>query len=58
MDTLSVNGSVPEMSGWRWIHSKGHTPGHISLYEDRSRALIAGDAFVTVGLGLNDRLIL
>lgn len=45
---LPANGSVPEMPGWRWIHTPGHSPGHISLFRDEDRALIAGDAFVTV----------
>lgn len=41
-------GAVPGMPGWRWIHTPGHTPGHVSFFRDRDRALIAGDAFVTV----------
>ena len=36
------------MPGWRWIHTPGHTAGHISLFRDDDRCLIAGDAFVTV----------
>jgi glyoxylase-like metal-dependent hydrolase (beta-lactamase superfamily II) len=44
---LPVDGSVPGMDGWRWIHTPGHTPGHVSLYRDSDRTLIAGDAFVT-----------
>lgn len=36
------------MSGWRWLHTPGHTPGHISLFRDEDRMLLAGDAFVTV----------
>lgn len=32
----------------RWIHTPGHTPSHISLFRDKDRTLIAGDAFVTV----------
>ncbi|SPP97207.1 MULTISPECIES: MBL fold metallo-hydrolase [Bradyrhizobium] len=39
--------SVPFMQGWRWIHTPGHTPGHVSLWRDRDRVLIAGDAFIT-----------
>jgi len=35
------------MDGWRWIHTPGHSPGHVSLYRDSDRTLIAGDAFVT-----------
>jgi len=46
---LPADGSVPVLgSDWRWIHTPGHTPGHISLYRERDRTLIAGDAFVTV----------
>lgn len=45
---LPDDGSVPGMPGWRWLHTPGHTPGHISLFRDRDRTLIAGDAFVTV----------
>lgn len=45
---LPSDGSVPSMPGWRWIHTPGHTPGHISLFRDKDRTLIAGDAFVTV----------
>lgn len=44
---LPADGSVPGMPGWRWIHTPGHTPGHVSLFRDSDRTLIAGDAFVT-----------
>ncbi len=44
---LPADGSIPEMPGWRWIHTPGHTPGHISLFRDSDRTLIAGDAFTT-----------
>lgn len=44
---LPADGSVPGLPGWRWIHTPGHTPGHVSLFRDRDRVLIAGDAFVT-----------
>lgn len=39
---------VPNMPGWRWLHTPGHTAGHISLFRESDRTLIAGDAFVTV----------
>ncbi|MDX8046196.1 MBL fold metallo-hydrolase [Gracilibacillus sp. S3-1-1] len=48
VEVLPSDGSVPFMDGWRWIHTPGHAPGHISLFRDEDRALIAGDAFVTV----------
>ncbi len=39
---------IPELPGWRWIHTPGHTPGHVSFIRIEDHALIAGDAFVTV----------
>ena len=48
VEILPSNGSVPYMSGFRWIHTPGHTPGHVSLFREKDRALLAGDAFVTV----------
>jgi len=44
---LPEDGSVPNLHGWKWIHTPGHTPGHISLFRERDGVLIAGDAFVT-----------
>lgn len=48
INSLPEDGTVPNMDGWRWIHTPGHTEGHISLFRDTDRALIVGDAFVTV----------
>lgn len=45
---LPTDGTVPHMPDFRWIHTPGHTPGHISLFREKDRTLIAGDAFVTV----------
>ncbi|MER2047451.1 MAG: MBL fold metallo-hydrolase [Solibacillus sp.] len=45
---LPPDGTVPFMEGFKWIHTPGHTPGHVSLFRERDGALIAGDAFVTV----------
>ena len=38
---------VPGMPGWRWIHTPGHSPGHVSLFRASDRLLIAGDAICT-----------
>ncbi|WP_053218782.1 MBL fold metallo-hydrolase [Virgibacillus senegalensis] len=40
--------TVPGMPGWEWVHTPGHTKGHVSLFREEDRTLIAGDAFVTV----------
>src|SRR4051794_9221651 len=44
---LPHDGSVPGLPEWRWLHTPGHSPGHVSFFRERDRALIAGDAFVT-----------
>lgn len=44
---LKKDGSVPYMPGWCFIHTPGHAPGHISLFREADRVLLAGDAFVT-----------
>ena len=47
LQALPEDGTVPEMSGWRWIHTPGHSVGHVSLWRESDRTLIVGDAFVT-----------
>lgn len=48
--TLPENELVPGLMGWRWFHTPGHTPGHVSLWRESDRVLIAGDAVITVNL--------
>lgn len=47
LQMLPDNGTVPSAPGWRWVHTPGHTAGHVSLFRERDRTLIAGDAVVT-----------
>lgn len=44
---LPMDNSIPGLSDWKYIHTPGHAPGHISLFRESDRVLIAGDAFVT-----------
>jgi glyoxylase-like metal-dependent hydrolase (beta-lactamase superfamily II) len=44
---LPEDGSVPGMPDWRWVHTPGHAPGHVSIWRAADRTLIVGDAFVT-----------
>ncbi|WP_273124063.1 MBL fold metallo-hydrolase [Metabacillus sp. HB246100] len=48
LNLLNDDGKIPTLSEWRYIHTPGHTPGHISLFREQDRALIAGDAFTNV----------
>lgn len=47
LSPLPGDGSVPGLRDWRWVHTPGHTPGHVSFWRERDRILIAGDAFIT-----------
>ena len=49
LHVLPDDGSVPFAPGWRWLHTPGHTPGHISLWRNTDRSMIVGDAFITTG---------
>lgn len=48
LQELPENGVIPELPEWEWLHVPGHAPGQVALFRERDRALIAGDAFVTV----------
>ncbi|AEI51816.1 MBL fold metallo-hydrolase [Runella slithyformis] len=45
---LPADGSVPGLPGWKWIHTPGHSPGHVSFFRESDRTLLSGDAFITV----------
>ncbi|MBA2341295.1 MAG: MBL fold metallo-hydrolase [Pyrinomonadaceae bacterium] len=45
---LPRDGSAPGLPEWRVLHTPGHTAGHISLFRERDRVLLAGDALATV----------
>jgi glyoxylase-like metal-dependent hydrolase (beta-lactamase superfamily II) len=51
IQALPDDGSVPGLEEWRWLHTPGHTAGHVSLWRERDRVLIAGDALATVDQG-------
>jgi len=44
---LPSDGSVPDAPEWQWIHTPGHSPGHVSLYREADRTLVSGDALTT-----------
>jgi glyoxylase-like metal-dependent hydrolase (beta-lactamase superfamily II) len=44
---LPADGHIPFLEDWKWLHTPGHAPGHVSFWREYDRTLIAGDAFVT-----------
>ena len=46
--SIPESGEIEEMPGWRVIHTPGHTAGHISLFRESDRTLLAGDALATM----------
>lgn len=46
--TLPEDQSIPGLPEWKWIHTPGHSPGHVSFFREDDRTLLAGDAFITV----------
>ena len=47
---LPEDGTVPGAAGWTWLHTPGHTNGHVSLWREADRVLIAGDAVATMDM--------
>ncbi len=48
--TFDPGAGVPGLSDWEWIHTPGHTAGHVSFFRPGDRVLITGDAVVNVHL--------
>lgn len=46
--TLEPGDSFELLPGWQILHTPGHSPGHVSLFRDSDRTLLAGDAVITI----------
>ncbi|MDX5347837.1 MAG: MBL fold metallo-hydrolase [Hymenobacteraceae bacterium] len=44
---LPEDGSVPGLPEWKWLHTPGHSHGHVSFFRPQDKVLLAGDAFIT-----------
>ncbi|KQS26797.1 MBL fold metallo-hydrolase [Dyadobacter sp. Leaf189] len=42
-----IGHDVPGLPEWKYMHTPGHSPGHVSFWREKDKVLIAGDAFVT-----------
>jgi len=45
--SLPQGGTIPGLPEWKYLHTPGHAPGHISLFRESDKILISGDAVVT-----------
>jgi glyoxylase-like metal-dependent hydrolase (beta-lactamase superfamily II) len=45
--SIPADGVLEELPGWRCLATPGHSPGHLSLFRESDRVLIAGDALAT-----------
>jgi glyoxylase-like metal-dependent hydrolase (beta-lactamase superfamily II) len=47
LERLADGQPLPGLPEWRTVHTPGHTAGHISLFRERDRTLLSGDAVTT-----------
>lgn len=50
VQTLPPDGTIPGLDGWSWLHTPGHTAGHVSLARAHDGVVIAGDAIATMDM--------
>ncbi|GIO27185.1 MBL fold metallo-hydrolase [Ornithinibacillus bavariensis] len=48
LKALPKDHQVPGLEEWKWIHTPGHSEGHVSFYREKDGLLISGDAVITV----------
>ncbi|HLR60981.1 MAG TPA: MBL fold metallo-hydrolase [Lentibacillus sp.] len=48
VNPLPDDHTIPGLEDWEWIHTPGHSPGHVSFYRGSDALLLSGDAFITV----------
>jgi glyoxylase-like metal-dependent hydrolase (beta-lactamase superfamily II) len=46
-DAIVLEG--PRDESWRVLHTPGHAPGHVCLFEERTRTAVVGDMVASVG---------
>ena len=54
VDRVLADGDAIDLAGpagdrWRVLHTPGHAPGHVCLFEERTRTAIVGDMVASVG---------
>jgi len=46
-DVVQLDGPLPER--WRVLHTPGHAPGHVCLFEETERTVVVGDMVASIG---------
>jgi glyoxylase-like metal-dependent hydrolase (beta-lactamase superfamily II) len=54
VDGESIVLAGPVTERWRVLHTPGHAPGHVCLWNDEERAVVVGDMVASVGTILID----
>jgi glyoxylase-like metal-dependent hydrolase (beta-lactamase superfamily II) len=49
VDNEAIVLAGPRDEAWRVLHTPGHAPGHVCLFEERSRTAIVGDMVASIG---------
>lgn len=52
--TLLLEADTEIIPGWRVLHTPGHSPGSVCLYDAAEHTLIAGDTLFNAGFGRTD----
>lgn len=47
---LDAESGVYPMPDWKWVHTPGHSPGHVAFFRSTDEILLAGDALTTTNL--------
>jgi glyoxylase-like metal-dependent hydrolase (beta-lactamase superfamily II) len=45
-ELVGPSGRLRGPAGWSWVLAEGHAPGHLMLFDEGSRTLLAGDQFL------------
>jgi glyoxylase-like metal-dependent hydrolase (beta-lactamase superfamily II) len=45
---LPSQSCLPIFADWEWIHTPGHSPGHVAFFRKKDKVLVSGDAVITV----------
>jgi glyoxylase-like metal-dependent hydrolase (beta-lactamase superfamily II) len=48
VQALGPDGEIAGLTAWKWVHTPGHTPGHVAYVRADDRVVLSGDAILTL----------